>query len=48
VQLKEGDILIFDDGKYVKPVESFVSVQEALEDIHSMEDWGDRNVCSER
>jgi hypothetical protein len=48
VQLKEGDILIFDDGKYVKPVESFVSIQEALEDIHSMEDWGYRDVCSER
>lgn len=47
IQLKEGDILIFDDGKYVKPVEKFVSIREAMEDIHSMEELGDRDVYTE-
>ena len=48
IEMKEGEILIFDDGKYVKPVERFVSIREAIEDLENIEDLGDRNVCSER
>ena len=44
IRLKEGDILIFDDGKYVKPVESFVSISEAIEDLENIKDLGDRDV----
>lgn len=35
IQLQEGDILIFEeDGRgYIKPVEGFVEVREAIEDL---------------
>lgn len=42
IQLKEGDILIFEsEGRgYVKPVEPFVTVSEAIEDFKNMKDLG--------
>lgn len=42
IQLKEGDILIFEEeGRgYVKPVEDFVSIQEAIDDLENIKDLG--------
>ena len=40
IYLKEGDILIFEEeGRgYVKPVEEFVTVKEAIEELKCIED----------
>ena len=40
--LKEGDILVFEEeGRgYIKPVEPFVTIQEAIEDLTSIMDLG--------
>lgn len=40
INLKEGDILIFEEeGRgYIKPVENFVSVKEAIEELKCIED----------
>ena len=42
IKLKEGDILIFEDeGRgYIKPVEGFVTVQEAIEELTSIKELG--------
>lgn len=42
VKLQPGDILIFDgeDRGYVKPVEAFVEVQEAIDDLEVIKDMG--------
>jgi hypothetical protein len=42
IQLKEGDVLIFEDeGRgYIKPVESFVKISEAIEDLTNIKDIG--------
>ena len=42
IQLKEGDILIFEEeGRgYVKPVENFVTIQEAIDDLENIKDLG--------
>ena len=42
IHLSEGDILVFEEeGRgYIKPVESFVSVEEAIEDLTSIKDIG--------
>jgi hypothetical protein len=42
IQLKEGDILIFEDeGRgYIKPVDGFVTVQEAMEDLAVLKEMG--------
>lgn len=42
IQLKEGDILIFEaEGRgYIKPVEDFVSIQEAIDDLENIKDLG--------
>lgn len=42
IQIKEGDILIFeDDGRgYIKPVDGFVTVQEAIEDLSVLKEMG--------
>ena len=42
VQLKEGDILIFEEeGRgYIKPVEAFVSIEEAIEELTNIKDLG--------
>lgn len=43
IQLKEGDVLIFEDeGRgYIKPVEDFVTIAEAIEDLTNIKDLGD-------
>lgn len=40
IHLKEGDVLIFEDeGRgYIKPVEDFVTVSEAIEELGHIED----------
>ena len=42
IELKEGDILLFEeDGRgYIKPVEPFVSIEEAIEDLSNIKDLG--------
>ena len=42
IQLKEGDILIFEEeGRgYVKPVEDFVTIEEAIDDLVNIKDLG--------
>lgn len=42
VKLNEGDVLIFeDDGRgYIKPVESFVTIAEAIEELTNIKDLG--------
>lgn len=42
IELKEGDILIFEeDGRgYIKPVEGFVTIEEAIADLKNIEDLG--------
>jgi hypothetical protein len=40
IDLKEGDVLIFEEeGRgYIKPVEEFVTVKEAIEELKCIED----------
>lgn len=42
IKLKEGDILIFEDeGRgYIKPVEAFVTIDEAIDDLTNIRDLG--------
>ena len=42
IKLKEGDILIFEEeGRgYIKPVEPFVTIAEAIEDLTNIKDLG--------
>ena len=42
ITLKEGDILIFEEeGRgYIKPVEEFVAIAEAVEDLQNIMDVG--------
>lgn len=42
IRLQEGDILIFEgEGRgYIKPVEAFVEVEEAIEDLTNIKDLG--------
>lgn len=42
IQLKEGDILIFEsEGRgYIKPVEAFVAVAEAIGELECIKDLG--------
>lgn len=42
IQLKPGDVLLFEEGGrgYIKPVERFVSPQEAIEDLTVIMDMG--------
>lgn len=42
IQLKEGDILIFEaEGRgYIKPVEPFTTIAEAISDLQNMKDLG--------
>ncbi len=44
IELKEGDILIFEEeGRgYIKPVEEFVTIAEAIEDLTNIGDLGVR------
>ena len=40
IQLKEGDVLIFEEeGRgYIKPVEEFVTVEEAIQELEHIKD----------
>lgn len=42
ITLKEGDILIFEEeGRgYIKPVEEFVTIADAIEDLQNIKDVG--------
>lgn len=42
IQLKEGDILVFEEeGRgYIKPVEPFVTIEEAISDLENIKDLG--------
>ena len=42
IHLMEGDILVFEEeGRgYIKPVEQFVTIQEAIEDLTNIKDLG--------
>lgn len=43
IKLNEGDILVFEaEGRgYIKPVEEFVTISEAIEDLANIKDIGD-------
>lgn len=42
INLKDGDILIFEEeGRgYIKPVEEFVTIQEAIDELENIKDLG--------
>lgn len=42
IHLNEGDVLLFEeDGRgYIKPVDSFVSIAEAIDDLTNIKDLG--------
>lgn len=42
IKLKEGDILVFEEeGRgYIKPVEDFVTIAEAIDDLTNIKDLG--------
>lgn len=42
INLKEGDVLVFEDGGrgYIKPVEDFVTIEEAIEELNNIKDLG--------
>ena len=41
IQLSEGDVLILDgDRGYIKPVEPFVTVEDAIGDLENIKDMG--------
>ena len=46
INLAEGDVLIFEeDGRgYIKPVDAFCSITEAIEELANIKDIGDRVV----
>ena len=43
ITLEEGDVLVFEEeGRgYIKPVEEFVTIGEAIEDLKAIEDIGE-------
>lgn len=49
VHLNEGDVLIYEeDGRgYIKPVDAFVSVDEAIETLTDVKGVVEDDVCSE-
>jgi hypothetical protein len=42
IELKEGDILVFEEtGRgYIKPVEQFATIEEAIEELTNIKDLG--------
>ena len=46
IQLNEGDVLIFEEeGRgYIKPVEGFVTIAEAIDDLTNIKDLGELDV----
>lgn len=47
IYLNEGDVLVFEEeGRgYIKPVEEFVTIEEAVEDLNNIKGVGEVNVC---
>lgn len=43
IHLQEGDVLIFEEeGRgYIKPLENFVTIKEAIEDLTNIQDLGE-------
>lgn len=43
IYLQEGDVLIFEEeGRgYIKPLENFVTIKEAIEDLTNIQDLGE-------
>lgn len=43
IQLKDGDVLVFEEeGRgYIKPVESFVTIEEAIDDLTNIKGVGE-------
>lgn len=42
IKLNEGDVLVFEEAGrgYIKPVEEFVTIAEAIDDLKNIEDLG--------
>lgn len=42
IHLQEGDVLLFEEGGrgYIKPVDSFVTIGEAIDDLTNIRDLG--------
>ena len=42
IKLNEGDVLIYEEEKrgYIKPVEAFVTIEEAIKDLPNIKDLG--------
>ena len=42
IQLEEGDVLVFEENGrgYIKPVEGFVTIEEAIDDLTNIKDLG--------
>lgn len=42
IQLSEGDVLVFEENGrgYIKPVEEFVAIEEAIDDLTNIKDLG--------
>lgn len=42
IYLEEGDILVFEEGGrgYIKPVEEFVTIEEAIDELTNIKDLG--------
>ena len=42
IQLNEGDVLVFEENGrgYIKPVEEFVAIEEAIDDLTNIKDLG--------
>ena len=42
IQLQEGDVLVFEENGrgYIKPVDSFVTIAEAIDDLTNIKDLG--------
>jgi hypothetical protein len=47
IYLQDGDVLIFEEeGRgYIKPVEGFVTIKEAIDDLINIQDLGEQDVC---
>lgn len=42
IQLADGDVLVFEEeGRgYIKPVEAFITIEEAIDDLNNIKDLG--------
>lgn len=50
IHLKEGDVLVYEEeGRgYIKPVEKFVTIAEAIADLSNIKDLGEKDVQDQR